>query len=215
MESKDQQRQRPVADRVRHEILAEVQKSLPLIFGENLVFGFVCGGVAKGYANYEHDVDVFTCIYEPIDETTLEAYYRWYFDLHERYDLPPDYDYPGEIVTLDHLEKTLKLLEGWPLTLKVTPVDQKKAIIWTDMITGGIAARTGSNQAILDGIIERYSSHPAHWKEQILLLIPPDQVDQWKDKNHTLIMERYMSYPKHDGKHLETRFKKQTPDMKS
>jgi hypothetical protein len=184
----------------------EVQEQLPQVLGGNLLFGFVCGGVAKGYADSAHDIDTFACLETPIDEADLERYYQWYFDLHDRHGLPPDFDYPGEIVTLSQFEDTLRLLEGWKLTLHVTDIKLKKAIIWADMITGGIAARCGRQTEIIDRICQQYGHHPALWKEQILRLIPPDEVPLWQEKNHTLIMERYMKYPKYDGKKLQSRF---------
>lgn len=186
-------------------ICAEVQEGAARIFDKNLVFGFVCGGVAKGYADDSHDIDVVVCTDYPMDEETTGRYYDWYFNLHERYTLPPDYDYPGEVVTYQQFADTLELLRGLELSLHVTDVKVKKAIIWGDMITGGIAGKTGRTD-LIDEIIEKYKDEPARWKEQVLALITPEERAQWADQNHTLIMERFMRYPKHDGKKLESRY---------
>ncbi|MFO0826147.1 MAG: nucleotidyltransferase domain-containing protein [Gemmataceae bacterium] len=199
----------------RDQIFAEVQTTLPQLFRDNLVFGFVCGGVAKGYATRTHDIDLFVVLDTPVNTTVEEEYLRWYFDLHARYQLPPDYDYPGEIVELDRLERTLHLLDDWRLTRVVTSVDLKKAIIWTDMLTGGIAGHVGTGQDVLDRLIAERKHEPARWKEQLLQQIPAEERPAWQDKNHTLLMERFMSYPKHDGRHLETRFDPPGPNSTS
>lgn len=187
-------------------ISEQVRIGLPRIFGDNLVFGFVCGGIAKGYADNFHDIDTFSCVRSLPDPQTEDAYYRWYFELHREFGLPPDFDYPGEVVTLERLSRVLKILKTLKLTLSIDSVDTKKAIIWTDMITGGIAGRTGQEQDLLDAIIAEYGIYPAQWKREILDLIPPEERSQWENVVHTLIMERYMRYPKHDGKKLEGRY---------
>lgn len=188
-------------------ICSEVQKGVAGIFDGNLVFGFVCGGVAKGYADDSHDIDLVVCTSTPIDEGVRDSYYDWYFDLHDRYSLPPDYDYPGEVVTYGQFSDTLVLLRGLELSLHVTDVRVKKAIIWGDMITGGIDGRVG-DVALIDRVINEYKDEPERWKQQVLALIPEGEREVWKDKNHTLLMERYMKYPKHDGKGLEAKYKK-------
>lgn len=187
-------------------ISEDVRTGLQRIFEENLVFGFVCGGIAKGYADNFHDIDTFTCVNTPMDPETEEKYYTWYFELHKQYGLPPDFDYPGEVVTLERLTRVLQILKTLKLTLKIDEVDTKKAIIWTDMITGGISGRSGNHENVLDGIIEEYGEYPSQWKREVLALIPEEEREQWAEVTHTLIMERYMRYPKHDGKKLESRF---------
>lgn len=188
-------------------ICAEVQEGVARIFGDNLVFGFVCGGVAKGYADTSHDIDLVVCTNSPADEATMNSYYDWYFDLHQRHNLPPDYDYPGEVITCQQFTDTLKLLTDLELTLQISEVRVKKAIIWGDMITGGIDGKVG-NIELIDQIIETYKNEPARWKEQVLALIPPEERANWVDVNHTLLMERFMRYPKNDGKKLETKYKR-------
>jgi len=197
------QKPMPLGQELCTAISEEVKQGLPVIFGENLVFGFVCGGVAKGYADNFHDIDTFTCVHTLMSPETENAYYTWYFELHRKYDLPPDFDYPGEVVTLERLTRVLQILKTLRLTLKIDEVDTKKAIIWADMITGGISGRTGPRLDILDGIMEEYGHYPAQWKCEVLELIPPEERGQWRDVIHTLVMERYMKYPKHDGKQLQ------------
>lgn len=179
-------------------IFVDVRESLDEIFGENLLFGFVCGGIANGYADYGHDIDIFVCVDGDVSNDKLEKYYNWYFKLHSQYNLPPDKDYPGEIVSKEKLMKTLGLLNDLDLKLKVTRIDIKEAIIWCDMITGGIEAITGSIRELMN-IRNSYGHHPDQWKQKVLSQISPEERMLWQDKSHTLIMERYMQYPKGDS----------------
>lgn len=185
------------------QILAEVKVKLNEIFKDTMVFGFVCGGFSKGYADETHDVDIFVCTIGEISEEMEKTYLTWYFDLHKRFGITPDYDYPGEIVTFEKLTTTLKRLETLQLTLKIDDVLTKKAIIWADMITSKTAAETGAGVQELYALKDTYARYPEKWKKEVLALIPESEVDAWKDKSHLLIMEHYMQYPKHDGKKLD------------
>lgn len=191
-----------------NKILREVKIGLTDIFGTDLIFGFVCGGFSKGYADKNHDVDVFACLKRKISRKSEERYLRWYFGLHERYGLKPDYNYPGEIMTLKKLIRTLKILKTLKLTLEIKDVPTKKAIIWADMITGRTKAETGFDLELFHILKRKYKKYPNQWKREILSLIPEKSKAVWRRKNHLLIMEHFMKYPKHDGKKLEKYFNK-------
>lgn len=188
-------------------ILIEVQSKLPLIFGDQMLFGFVCGGFSKGYADENHDVDIFVCLKEKLNPQTEKEYLDWYFDLHKRYGIAADFDYPGEIVTLDKLISTLKILKTLKLTLKIDSVQVKKAIIWADMITSKIAAEVGTDLDLLQKIRREYEKYPEQWKAEVLSLISLEEREKWQSKSHLLIMEHFMKYPKYDGKQLERFYK--------
>lgn len=188
------------------EILSETKVSLADIFGQNLIFGFVCGGFSKGYADENHDVDIFVCVNKNPDKKLEERYLKWYFDLHKRYGIKADYDYPGEIVPYEYLIQTLSMLRSLKLTLEINDVRTKKAIIWADMLTGTTAAETGNDMEKLHQIKKEYAHYPEQWKGEVLRLINPDEAKIWRDKNHLLIMEKFMKYPKHDGKKLKGQY---------
>lgn len=193
--------------KIIEEILAEVQIKLKEIFKSNMLFGFVCGGFSKGYADENHDVDIVVCLKDNLSKETEEEYLQWYFDLHKRYKIKPDYNYPGEIITYERLMNTLDILKTLKLTLKIDDVPTKKAIIWADMITSKTAAETGSNLELLYKLKTEFAKYPAKWKKEVLALISDKEREQWKNKSHLLIMERFMKYPKHDGKRLEQIYK--------
>jgi len=189
-----------------NKILLEVQDGLKIIFGDNLLFGFVCGGFSKGYADKEHDIDVFVCLRQKETEKENEEYLRWYFALHKKYDVKSDYDYPGEIVTYDYLVETLNILKKLVLTLKIDDVRTKKAIIWADMLTSKTAAHVGTNLELLNQLKYEYDKYPEKWKQEVLNLVSAEDREIWKEKSHLLIMEHFMRYPKHDGKKLSGKY---------
>lgn len=193
--------------KIIEEILAEVEEKLETIFKDNMLFGFVCGGFSKGYADENHDVDTFICLENEPTKETEEEYLKWYFDLHKRYRVKPDYDYPGVIITRSKLIKTLNILKTLKLTLEIKDVWTKRAIIWADMITSDTAAETGTDLDLLYKLKFEYKDYPNKWKNEVLELISDKEKYGWKDKSHLLIMEHFMKYPKHDGKKLEKYYK--------
>lgn len=184
-------------------IILESKEKLQMIFGENLLFGFICGGIANGYATYDHDIDYFICVKSPISKETYTDYLKWYFDIHKRYNLSADVDYPGEIVTYDQLMSTINILYNLKLTLQIKSIAVKKSIIWTDMIVGQIVCVVGNNLEELDKIRRNFAHFPQQWKEDVLKLISPREKSLWKKKSHLLLMEHFMKYPKYDGKKLK------------
>lgn len=184
-------------------ILSEVKIKLNEIFGNEMIFGFVCGGFSKGYADENHDVDIFVCLKNDLQIEKEKIYLLWYFDLHKRYGIKPDFDYPGEIVTYKKLIRVLEKLKYLKLTLKIEDILTKKAIIWADMITSKTAAETGSSLKLLYKLKKEYGKYPNQWKQEVLSLIPKQEKKKWQEKSHLLIMEHFMHYPKHDGKKLE------------
>lgn len=189
-----------ISKSILHEIECEVRSGLVKIFGQNLVFGFICGGFAKGYADDTHDVDLFVCV-ETNDEAAYDAYLDWYIGLHLRFGFPPDLDYPGEVVTLDRLRELLDIQSNFKIeSLVVKSIWIKKSIIWADMFSGRITAIVGSSDGldILESFRVLCRPYPERWKREVLDLLPEDVRRQWRDKHQLLIMERFMSYPKHD-----------------
>jgi predicted nucleotidyltransferase len=180
----------------------DFKKSIPKIFGDNLVFAFICGGFAKGYANHDHDIDVFICL-EKNDDHAYDRYVEWYLDLHKRFGFPPDLDYPGEVVVRERLLSILSVLTNFRIKdFVVTDVWLKKAIIWADMLAGRILAEHGNGLAFLKGLRIECLNYPDRWKADILELLPDDEKIKWRNIPQLLLMEHFMVYPKHDkGKH--------------
>lgn len=171
------------------------------IFRENLSFGFICGGFAKGYWDRKHDIDVFICVndLDSVRKRQASEYILWYYDVHNKYGFPPDDAYPGEIVEKNDLIRTLKILRDLQLQLKITDISIKEAIIWADMIVGKKTGIVGNDLVLLTSLEKEYKNYPEKWKEEILSLISDSDRIQWKNKSYLLIMENFMKYPQNDA----------------
>lgn len=177
-------------------ILEEVKIKLNEIFGDQMLFGFVCGGFSKGYADENHDVDIVVCLSKESTKEMAEKYLQWYFDLHMRYGIKADYNHPGLVVTIKELLDTLEILKTLKLTLKIDDVKTMEAIIWADMIASQTAAETGSDLGLLRRLKSELQKYPEQWKQEVLSLITEEERNVWKDKSQLFIMERFMQYPK-------------------
>lgn len=170
------------------------------IFGNNLAFGFICGGFAKGFWDNNHDIDIFICVRKPISKETAKKYLKWYYHLHKKHHFPPDDDYPGEIVELDVLQKKLKLLHALKLTLKVIDINIREAILWADMLVGEKMGLLCNTPQVFSTLQREYENYPEKWKSEVLLLVSEEDGQRWQDKSYLLIMEKFMQYPKNDAK---------------
>lgn len=186
---------RLIEGKIKKDFLSGIKR----LFEENLAFGFIGGGFAKGYWDKNHDIDMFICIKKEIDHKKAKAYLEWYFDLHKKHGFPPDKDYPGEIIKLDDLLKALKILDTLKLELKVNDISVKEAIIWADMIAGKNFGFIGDGK-IFSSLRKKHAKYPEKWKKEILKLISSEDRKRWKNESYLLIMERFMQYPKNDAR---------------
>jgi hypothetical protein len=188
------------------EIIAAITRShsdaIPRIFQENLLFSFVCGGWAKGYATAEHDVDVFICTKREVGPEVEQEYLRWYFALHNDLHLPPDTGYPGEVVSVDALRSSLDLLEVWKFSFHVADIATKKAIIWADMLSGAYLDPIGPRLDLLAGFHDECVNYPNRWKDSAIQLMDEKDRKVWEQQPPLLIMERFMRHPKFDRRVL-------------
>lgn len=187
---------REIEEKIRKDFEDGVYK----IFGDNLAFGFICGGFAKGFWDNNHDIDIFICVKKPISKETANEYLEWYYNLHKKHNFPPDDDYPGEIVELDTLQAKLELLHTLKLELEVTDINIREAILWADMLVGGKMGLVCNAQKIFDALQTEYASYPEKWKKKVLSLVSEENRRIWQDKSYLLVMERFMQYPKNDAR---------------
>jgi len=183
-------------EKIRRDFMNGVCK----IFGDNLAFGFICGGFAKGFWDNDHDIDTFICVKKPINKETAKAYLEWYYNLHRKHNFPPDDDYPGEIVELDVLQKKLKLLYTLKLDLKVTDINIREAILWADMLVGKKMGLLCTIPEVCNALQKEFVCYPEKWKTEVLSLISEEDRLKWQDKSYLLVMEKFMQYPKTDAR---------------
>nr|MBI1231922.1 hypothetical protein [Cytophagales bacterium] len=177
----------------------EFQEAVTRIFGDNLHFAFIFGGIAKGYAkDFSHDVDMFVCLNEA-NAGQESAFRAFYFELHERYGFAPDPTDPGEIATIEKLRRHLDLLNRTKIRLTIEGYDEYEAIVWGDMFAGKVTAETGDLDALAE-VQTECSDYPAQWRQDILDAIDPAVLESEKDAletiNITLLFERFVTYLK-------------------
>jgi hypothetical protein len=171
----------------------EFRRVAPELFGDDLVFGFLCGGFAKGYATESHDADFFVCV-RALPSGAFERYRRWYVDLHHRRGIAPDERDPGEVVLLSSLEEKI----GWVSTRHVRPeiptYYEYEAIVWADMLSGPKIAKVGDlhRLAVLERQVEVL---PQRWRSDILRDAGADAETLWT-LPLTLLFEQRVRYTK-------------------
>lgn len=185
---------------VENEVAEDFIRGTKDLFQENLLFGFICGGFAKGYWDEHHDIDTFICVRNPIERRVALQYLRWYHDIHHKHGFPPDDSYPGEIAEKNILLERLAILHNFHLNLEVSSIDAKEAILWADMIVGKKMAIIGNDLDLLDSLQKAYGGYPEKWKREVLELLPDLDRSEWKDKSYLLIMERFMKYTQSDAR---------------
>lgn len=152
-------------------IFERFRYDIPAIFGDNLAFGCIVGGFAKGYAVSDQDVDMFVCLRE-IDEDKVKLYRDFYFTIHEEFDLVPDRGKPGEIMTLGRLFQKIALINHRSLRGKIESYYEYEGLLWTEMLTGPKAAVVG-DLTILNKVQEECELLPQKWRKEVYHLMGP------------------------------------------
>ena len=107
------------------------------IFGDNLLFAFVFGSVAKRTARFDvpnaSDLDTFICLKESNLEQS-KRYGRWVIKFQLEIGLKADLDYVAEIVTQSELDVNLEKASGCLLSLHSNSQQMFDSIIWLDAL---------------------------------------------------------------------------------
>ncbi len=124
-----------VSSEIVEEIQFEFMENVTRIFHKNLAFAFIFGGFGKGYATKTHDIDMFICLLREASLECISEFRAWYFALHAKYHLPPDFKYPGEVVTLQRLTEKVLFLQKRCFRQVVETYYEYEAIIWCDALS--------------------------------------------------------------------------------
>lgn len=152
-----------------NEISMEFKIKINEIFGSNLMFAFICGGVGKGYAtDFTHDIDMFICLNNNLSGTQEKEFKDFYLNIHQVYGLTPDHLDPGEITTYGNLCQTLNFLEQLKINLTIRTYEEYEAIVRGEILSGKIGLTTGPNLNLLASLKRRCRGYPAQWRKQIL-----------------------------------------------
>ena len=148
------------------EIYGDCRRAAPGVFGGDLVFAFIFGGFAKGYAVQNQDVDIFVCARRAASAPT-DKFRSWYFDLHARYDLIPDRADPGEVMSPERLEEKLLFAAQTPVRAEVQTYYEYEAIVWADILCGEKAAVVGDARALMR-MTDICDGLPQRWRRELL-----------------------------------------------
>ncbi len=117
------------------EITNSFKNNLPKIFANEIVFAFLCGSLAKNTISENSDIDMFICLNKKVKEK-VKDFLSWYKHIHKKYGLKPDHKFPGEVMTLDDLDKALKnVLKSSP-QIDANNAEFENGLIWTGMLSG-------------------------------------------------------------------------------
>jgi len=136
------------------------------IFGANLLFGFVFGSFAKGYATFGHDIDTFVCL-ETRNSFAERGYLVWLENIHDELGLVVDKDYPAEIVCQADLEHMLKRLKRLRLALNDNESSAFDYVVWTEALAGPKRFMVGDERKALH-YERRCVGFPEKWRLDIL-----------------------------------------------
>ncbi|MBU2578309.1 MAG: nucleotidyltransferase domain-containing protein [Patescibacteria group bacterium] len=147
-------------------IINSFEKDLPKIFANEIVFAFLCGSLAKNTISENSDIDMFICLNKK-DNEKIKIFLSWYKSIHKKYGLKPDHRFPGEVMDLKILDKSLKNLSKSSLQLDAGNIKFEDGLIWTGMLSGKNKAFVGKKSHFLkrkrvaDNIIKK-------WRKQFL-----------------------------------------------
>lgn len=155
-----------LAPQIVRDVYTDFRKNVPAIFDDNLVFGFIFGGFAKGFAAQDQDADFFLCLHH-LNPKQIENFHAWYFDLHRKYGFAPDLETPGSIGSLEHVIEKLEFAIKTPLRQVIETSYEKQCIVWADLMTGEKAAKIGDISTLND-LEQKCEGLPQRWRQELL-----------------------------------------------
>ncbi len=170
---------------IKKQIQAEFEGLMENVFGEVLVFGFICGSFAKDTTTDKSDLDIFVCINKDTEKYKTR-FTQWYMDVHKKYRFTPDLNYPGELMTKRRLNRALeKTLNAKP---RKTVNDEAiyDGLAWSGMLYGKCVALCGKE--------EEYINHKAHAKKIMDKWYEHFFVDGANSSSKDIVLKKIIEY---------------------
>lgn len=178
-----------ILKKIENQYVSEIANT----FGKNLVFSFVFGGFAKGYANSKHDIDFFICVKKKND-AELRQFHKWAKALHEDLALPIDKEYPFELTTLEELNQTLYLASRIKPSLTVETIKEYDAYVYGDIFSGEKKLKQG-NINLLNRYTKSCRRLRKAWTTHLINQLRLNKID-YADEDMTLLFEKHVTYLK-------------------
>ncbi len=103
------------------------------IFDNKINFLLVCGSYLQN-KDIEHiDIDIFCCV-DSFNKRQERMFREAYFSFHKKKDASPDICFPGELMTLNELEKSIKLTSAHKPKFKIKNKKVYDGLVWAGMI---------------------------------------------------------------------------------
>ena len=112
-------------------ILEELKELIEKFWGDNLLFACIFGSRARQENKHDSDIDLLVVLKKTVNDPYLKKEFKNKFiEFQLKYNLLPDYDYPGEIISIWKLLKAIKGY-GFVLDNDVVKIDPIKPKEWT------------------------------------------------------------------------------------
>ena len=156
----------PVALETIDYIVELFNKEVPLIFGENLAFGFICGSVARRNAHHGDDIDTVIAVHSTVSDQ-VSRFRNWIFELHRRTDMTVDEDFPYELFSTETMHQKFGGLASLRPSLHYVSSATYDTMTWAEMVSNPVKAGIIGDREMLNSQSQRCIDHVHRWREEI------------------------------------------------
>ena len=156
-----------VSEEMADNIVQCFVSEVPRIFEDNLAFGSVCGSVARGVIKSDDDIDTVIVVKE-IDNDQVERFNKWIFDLHDKFSMKIDQDFPYELFTIETMEKKFGSLDKIRPSLHYVSSATYDTMTWAEMVCNSSKAGIIGDEELIKSQGNRCSDHVQRWRREII-----------------------------------------------
>jgi predicted nucleotidyltransferase len=198
-------------------ILIDFQKIVTEVFENLYCFAFVFGSAAKGkLKTFRDDLDTFICL-QDFDQNKVKRYNELLADLHSRYNLKIDTNFPSEVMSLSTLEEAITFCD----TLDVCIHEKISGkvfdnLFWIHALSDTKIGFQG-NGRLLSSLIKKSQSNVLRWRNQIIEQIykaeelPEHLKENFSGLNKQQVLEKLKGYSAHLIVHLGLSYLNEQP----
>ena len=147
------------------------------IFMDNLVFAFIFGSVAKGRYKKTSDIDMFVCTMNKPSAKQKADFFEFYMRMHQEYGFFPDKEYPGELVSLEFLQKNIEYIKNWIPHREIRTYREFEAVFWTAVLAEQKLAVV-DGMSVLQNMEEKCNRLVKKWKRMVASVKTASDLDE-------------------------------------
>ena len=156
----------PVARDTIDEIIEVFSKEVPVIFGDNLALGFICGSVARNTAHHGDDIDTVIVVHSIVDDQ-VSRFGNWMSELHRKTEMTIDVDFPYELFTVETMHEKFGSLASLRPSLHYVSSATYDTMTWAEMVSNPVKAGIIGDREMLNSQSQRCIDHIQRWREEI------------------------------------------------